>query len=535
VVQRGKGHGDAHHFARVSHDRPTAMTGHRLDSPWGALIDRSKPVTFEFNRKRITGFAGDTVASALVANGIMRVGRSFKLHRPRGVFSCGVEEPNAIVDVGIGIRRDTNVRATLLPVQEGLSVRNVNCWPNVEFDIGALCGVAAPILHAGFYYKTFKWPNWHWFEPTIRRMAGLGHVSGKPDPDCYDEVAAEVDVLVVGGGVAGLAAAAAATERGARVTLVTQGSRLGANALWRAPTVDSRALMGQLNRFGAQVLVDSVAFGLYDHNLVCVREMLRTPLPHTGPTLRERLWKFRARNVISACGAFERPMIFPDNDRPGVMLAGAAQKYAHAYGVGCGSRVVIAANCDSAYAVARTLRLCGLEIVAIADCRPGELIRSPIARSEEFCTIRNAAITAVRGSREVRGCIVSDIHDRRTARALDCDLILGAGGLAPAVHLHSQAGGGLRWDQDGSMFVPDRVPAGVFSVGAANGVFDLSQALEHARDTGAALAQGKTPPPPTSAFEKLEPAKQLCVRHRWQAVHRSPERRHNSRRRARRA
>ncbi|TLY56697.1 MAG: FAD-dependent oxidoreductase, partial [Gammaproteobacteria bacterium] len=203
------------------------MAGRRLEAPAGAWIDRSRSVGFSFNGRPLTGFRGDTLASALLANGVRLVGRSFKLHRPRGIFSCGIEEPCAVVDLGRGARRTPNVRATLLPLVEGLEAVSVNCWPSVGLDLGALTGAFAGFLPAGFYYKTFMWPSWHVFEPAIRRMAGLGQAPRLPDPDHYEEKAADADVLVVGSGIAGLAAAVAAAHAGARTMLLAGSARLG--------------------------------------------------------------------------------------------------------------------------------------------------------------------------------------------------------------------------------------------------------------------------------------------------------------------
>jgi sarcosine oxidase, subunit alpha len=207
---------------------------YRLEAPAGAWIERSRSLSFAFNGRTFSGFSGDTLASALLANNARLLGRSFKLHRPRGVFTCGVEEPNAIVDVGAGARRTPNARATLVPLSEGLTARSVNCWPSVGFDVGALTGAFAALLPAGFYYKTFKWPSWRLFEPTIRRMAGLGSAPTEPDPDHYEELAAEADVLVVGGGIAGLAAAAAAARAGAQTLLLDAGMHLGGARAFRA-------------------------------------------------------------------------------------------------------------------------------------------------------------------------------------------------------------------------------------------------------------------------------------------------------------
>jgi len=461
---------------------------HRLEAPAGAWIDRSRPLSFTFNGRAFSGFSGDTLASALLANGVRLVGRSFKLHRPRGAFSCGVEEPNAIVDVGAGGRRTPNVRATLLPLTEGLRAASVNCWPSVGFDVGALTGAFAPLLPAGFYYKTFKWPSWRWFEPAIRRMAGLGTAPTEPDPDHYEEHAADVDVLVVGGGVAGLAAAAAAARAGARTLLLEGRMRLGgARAL--PANAEVQALGEAVHNAGVKVITRALAFGVYDHNLVCALETVgvegRQDLP--ACVLRERLWKIRARSIIAATGAFERPLVFPDNDRPGVMLASAALEYALAYGVACGRRAVIAAASDSAYTAAAALRAAGTDIVAIVERRANA---AAAATARGVRVITDAGVSGVIGRRAVRGC-----HVRGTGRErLDCDLILTAGGFAPAVHLHSQAGGRLRWLAAEAMFVPDGAAPGLVSVGACAGVFGHEVARAHATAVGEALARGRPAP-----------------------------------------
>jgi sarcosine oxidase, subunit alpha len=461
----------------------------RLSAPAGTRIDRTRTVSFRFNDRQYRGFQGDTLASALLANGVRLVGRSFKLHRPRGIYSCGIEEPTAIVDLGSGSRRIPNARATVVEIYDGLEAHSVNCWPNVRFDVAAMNGLISAVLPAGFYYKTFKWPNWHWFEPSVRRLAGLGRGPLEPDPDRYEEVSENADVLVIGAGIAGLSAAIAAASCGAKTILLSSSTFLG-GALGTCSDAQVSGLVGEARKCGAKILTRTMAFGIYDHNLVCARQLLN------GGELRERLWKIRATTVISAMGAFERPMVFPDNDRPGVMLAGAAQKYAHAFGVACGKRVVVATNNDYAYSVSSTLRSLGMEIVAIADCRP----QSKVQFDERSCSgikIRNEiTISSVYGSHAVSGCsIASNAGGGGRIERFKCDLILSAGGYSPAVHLHSQAGGKLRWMEDAAMFIPNGAAPGVTSVGACAGIFLRDNALNHASEVGVALARGTGLPP----------------------------------------
>jgi len=468
------------------------MSARRLPAPSGTRLDRTREIRFTFNNRAYSGFHGDTLASALLANGVQLVGRSVKLHRPRGIYSCGVEEPTGLVDVGSGSRRTPNVRASLLEVHQGLVATSVNCWPSVGFDVAAINNWFSALLPAGFYYKTFKWPNWHVYEPSIRRLAGFGRASTEPDPDRYEDIAISADVLVIGAGVTGVAAAVGAARSGAEVLLLAGSSHLGGRLGYRgdAPTA---ALIKEAQQLGIRILTRTLAFGVYDHNLVCARQVMDGVNSQDAPgMLRERLWKIRARAVIAATGAFERPMVFPDNDRPGVMLAGAVEKYAHAYGVACGSRVVIAANSDQAYQVAATLRGLGVEVLAIADRRPDTLIAAEAPQGTQ--RFSDAVVSGVSGHRAVRGCSIATSQSETKATHFDCDLILSAGGFAPAVHFHSQAGGKLRWLDQSAMFVPDGAAGELYSVGACAGVFELDAALSHAAAVGTALGRRSAVP-----------------------------------------
>ena len=439
------------------------MSGYRLPAPHGAWIDRSAPLRLQFNGREVRGFAGDTVASALIAQGIVHMGRSFKLHRPRGIFSCGVEEPTGLLDIGVGGARTPNTRATDIAARDGLQAFTGNAWPSLAFDLAALTQRFAALLPAGFYYKTFMWPHWHLFEPTIRRMAGLGIAADAPDPDRYDQVSRQVHLLVIGAGVAGVQAALAAARNGQQVLLLEGAAQLEPSVVARLP---------ELTQEGVEVHTRCTVFGLYDHRLAAAVETV-------DGTVRERLWQIRANRIVLATGAFERPMLFPDNDRPGVMLASAVLRYATHYGVACGRRVVVATACDSGYRAAHALLAAGVGVAAIVDHRSAAAAEPPAG----VPVYRSSAIVAVAGKRAVQGVVVSG-HSGGPLQRIDADCIASAGGWAPAVNLYSMAGGKLRWVDEAAMFVPDRRLPGIDSVGACAGVFDTGRALEHADAVG---------------------------------------------------
>ncbi len=463
------------------------MSGHRLPAPAGAWIDRSRALGFGFGGRALQGHPGDTLASALLASGTMHIARSFKLHRPRGIFSCGVEEPTGLLDLGDSARRTPNTRATDILLADGLVARPGNAWPSLGFDIGALAARVPGLLPAGFYYKTFMWPGWRWFEPAIRRAAGLGHAAGATtgaDPDRYDELSLQVHTLVVGGGVAGLQAAIRAARDGREVLLMEGQPRLGG---WTAAQGDAgracvAALADEAGQAGVRVHTGCTVLGLYDHRLAVAVETV-------DGGVRERLWKIRPQHTVVACGAFERPMLFPDNDRPGVMLASAVQRYAELYGVACGRRVLIAAACDSAYGVARTLQAAGIEVAAIVDHRAEAAAEAPTGVPVH----RASALVAVHGGRAVTGATVIG-HDGRTRHEIAADCIAVAGGWTPAVNLYSMAGGRLRWDERASMFVPASALPGISVVGACAGDLEAGEVPADNRPSAAALsALGRRP------------------------------------------
>ena len=470
------------------------MSGYRLPAPAGAWIDRSRTLSFSFNGHALQGHPGDTLASALLASGTVHMGRSFKLHRPRGIFSCGVEEPTGLLDVGDGARRTPNTRATDIALAQGLVARPGNAWPSLGLDVGALAARVSSLLPAGFYYKTFMWPGWRWFEPAIRRAAGLGHaaaVDAGADPDGYDEVSAHVYTLVVGGGVAGLEAAIRAARAGHDVLLMEGQPRLGG---WTAAQGETgracvAALAAEAARAGVRVETHCTVFGLYDHQLAAAVQTVDDGSGEPGAGLRERLWKLRAEHLVIACGAFERPMLFPDNDRPGVMLASAVQRYAELYGVACGRRVLVAAACDSAYGVAHALRAAGMEVAAIVDHRAASGAEAPPG----VALHRASAIAAVHGGRAVTGVTVIG-HDGRARHEIATDCIAVAGGWTPAVNLYSMAGGKLRWDERASMFVPALELPFITVVGACAGLLDAGQVpADHQPSAAALTALGRRP------------------------------------------
>ena len=458
------------------------MTGFRL--PRGGRIDRARPIAFRFDGRWHQGFAGDTLASALLAGGVDVVGRSFKYHRPRGLFSAGPEEPNAIVQVG----PRPDLKATQVALEERLEATPVNCWPSARLDAGAAIGLAKRFLPAGFYYKTFKWPDWNWWEPLIRRVAGLGRVDPAATAPEGQRRSLHCDVLVIGAGPAGLAAALAAGADGARVVLVEQDGLLGGSLLVDPGRIDDlpsdqwveRAEATLAARPRTRVLRRTVAFGCYDHGLV-------------GAVERERIvWKIRATRVILATGAIERPIAFQNDDRPGVMLAGAVRAYLARWAAAAGRRLVLFTNNDEAYRTALAWRAEGLAVAGVIDARRSADGALPeAARAAGIAVTTNAVVERAHGRARIRAVDLRDGTGRRSR--LECDTLAVSGGRDPAVALFVQAGGRLAWNDAIAAFVPGDGGYGA-PVGAAAGVFGLGSALAHGHAAGAAIA-GDGPPP----------------------------------------
>jgi len=422
-------------------------------------------INFSFDGKTYSAQAGDTLAAALLRNGIGLVGRSFKYHRPRGIMTAGIEEPNALVTVGEGGRAEPNTRATDVFVYEGLVAKSQNRWPNLSFDVGAVLGLAAPALSAGFYYKTFfgSAKKWMFYEYFIRKAAGLGNAPTLADPDRFSQRAAFCDVLVVGAGPAGMQAALDAAEGGKRVILVEQDHILAPSLLRDSQDQDAawtNATAARIRAAGGVILTRTTASGYWEHDLVTLTQRISEPGQVPTHNVAQRLWHVRAGQVILATGSIERPMAFAHNDRPGVMLSQAVRTYVRRFGVVPGKRVVIATNNDDAYKSAEALKDAGAQIVAILDARP-----APAGANSGHRVYNNAVPLSTQGARH---CLksVSALVDGKTMD-WDADLLAVSGGFTPVVHLHMQAGGTLDWNEDAQAFIPASSRQNVTTIGGA--------------------------------------------------------------------
>ena len=476
----------------------------------GGLIDRNRPLSFRFAGRAMSGFSGDTLASALLANGVRLVGRSFKYHRPRGIMAAGPEEPNALVQFGKGARSTPNVRATEIELFDGLEAAPVNCWPSLRFDFTAVNDRLSRFLPAGFYYKTFMWPDWHLYEGAIRRAAGLGRAPEAADPDRYENRFAHCELLVVGGGPAGLTAALAAARRGGRVILAEQDWLLGGRLLWDGVTVGG--LPGQswvaemergLREAGVQVLTRTAALGYFDHNELMLVETLASGA--AGAAVRQRLWQVRAEQVVLASGATERPLVFPGNDRPGVMLASAVRHYLRRHAVLAGRTAVIFTNNDDGYSTAGALLDAGARVTAVVDTR--RTPPAPLAdamRTAGVDVITGGAVTSTGGRHALRRVEVRG-GDGRSA-TFHADLLAVSGGFNPNVHLFCQSGGRLVYDERRAHFRPGASVQREVSVGGASGTLSLARSLVDAQ-----IAGGGAPADAPQTHE-VEPAISPCWR-----------------------
>lgn len=479
------------------------------------LVDRSQPVAFRFDGKRYTGHRGDTLASALLAAGVRLVGRSFKYHRPRGILTAGTEEPNALVELRSGARREANTPATMAELFEGLEAYSQNRWPSLAFDTGAINSLFAPILVAGFYYKTFMWPAALWeklYEPAIRRMAGLGRTSGETDPDTYEKAHAFCDVLIVGGGPSGLAAAVSAGRCGARVILCDEDFVLGGRLNGDRREIDSvagtewaRQIESELQSLAnVQILRRTTVFGTYDGGdfsngrlfgaLERVSDHLPVPPTHQP---RQRLWKIVAKRAILATGAIERPIVFGGNDLPGVMMASALRTYANRYAVTAGRRVAIFTATDDGWKTAADLFDAGVTVEAIIDARK-EVAPAQIneAKRTGARILLDACVVSAHGSRGVNHLEVREGNG--PVLRLTADTLGVSGGWNPNLALTTHLGGRPRWSENIFAFVPHDAPKGMVAVGASAGSFSLADALREGATAGAEAAAA-------SGFKTLAP------------------------------
>jgi methylglutamate dehydrogenase subunit C len=452
--------------------------------PSKGQIDRSQPLRFRFDGREMTGFAGDTLASALMANGVKIVGRSFKYHRPRGILTAGSEEPNAMVEIVEGNQQTPNTRATMQELFDGLTARSQNRWPSLRFDMMAVNDLAAPFLSAGFYYKTFMWPRAFWerlYEPIIRRAAGLGSLSGLHDEGAYEKAYAFCDVLVIGAGPTGLMAALTAALAGADVILADEDSQMGGRLLADTTRIDGQpgaqwanGVLAELRAMpNVRLMTRTTVTGAYDDGTFGALE--RVGLHHAPqPDLpRECFWRIVAGQSILAAGALERPLAFPDNDRPGILLAGAVRAYLNRWGTVPGQRITLVANNDAARATARDLMAAGVTVAAILDTRAD-------ASVVEDCPVYlNATITETRGRHGLTGITVA--HTKGTA-VIETDCLAMSGGWNPSVHLACHHNGRPVWRDDIAAFVPppNAVPR-MIPAGAANGDFSTHACLTAGR------------------------------------------------------
>ncbi|MCS4505981.1 sarcosine oxidase subunit alpha family protein [Arhodomonas aquaeolei] len=463
--------------------------------PRGGAVNRDRPVTVTFDGREYSGYEGDTLASLLLANGVRLLGRSFKYHRPRGVLSIGSEEPNALVELRPGARREPNTRATTIEVFEGLTATSQNRFPSLKLDLLAANRLAQRFLVAGFYYKTFMWPAAFWekvYEKRIRQAAGLGRAAGEPDPDHYEHAHAHADVVIAGAGPAGLMAALAAGRSGARVILLEERPWLGGRLCMEREELNGQPAIGWVAAAEAElegmsnvrVLQRTTLTGAYDHTVLSALERVADHLAEPPPgTPRQRLWILRAQRVVLATGAFERPLVFDDNDLPGIMLASAVRGYLNRFAVAPGRRFVVATTNDDAYRTAFDLAASGLDVAAVLDARDDPGPAAEHARAQGIRVLTGALPGRARGGHALKAVDVVD-HGGSALERIPCDCLAVSGGYTPDVSLISQTGLKPEWDEAIAAFVPGEGQQAYRCAGASAGAFDLKSCLHQGLTAG---------------------------------------------------
>ena len=465
----------------------------------GKAIDETYRISFKFNGATYYGFKGDTLASALIANDIHLVGRSFKYHRPRGIMSAGSEEPNAIVQLHDNTSRtEPNVRATEVEIYEGLEASSQNCWPSVNFDIGGINNFLSPLLPAGFYYKTFMWPAsfWEKYEYFIRKSAGLGKSPTEPDPDIYEHKYIHCDVLVIGAGISGIMSAKIAAKSGLKTLLVDEKPNIGGSTIYQNSDhfkinnqTSGSWLEKEINEIkklkNLEIKTRTSVAAYHGYNFLLARENLTDHLPieqRKGKT-RHKLLKIRAKKVITATGAIERPMIFDNNDRPGILLSSAIKRYADFFGVACGEKNILLTNNDSAYETAISLIQKGVNVEAIVDNR--EKVDSKLVYEIEKSNVKifkGYTVTNTFGYKRINRISIMQLSkdgQKVIGSKIDlkCDCLGVSGGWTPAVHLFTQSGGKLKFREEDQIFIPNTYPSDQISVGSCNGDLTLDDIL----------------------------------------------------------
>ena len=497
-------------------------------------VDQTNRISFKFDGKTYFGFKGDTLASALLSNGIHLVGRSFKYHRPRGIMTCGSEEPNAICQINPGTDlTEPNVRATEIELYEGLEASSQNCWPNVNFDIGGINNFISPFIPAGFYYKTFMWPKSFWkniYEPLIRKSAGLGKSPTLPDPDLYDHKHIHCDVLVIGGGISGIIAAKIAARSGSNTILIDDKNTLGGSTIfqnnenfkindeiskdWLFKEIEE---LKKLKNLTIKTRTSVAAY--HSYNYLLAKENLTDHLSKNNKTsnIRQRLWKIRSNKVIIASGAIERPLVFNNNDRPGIILASSVNKYLNFYGVICGENNFVFTNNDSAYETALSLFEKGIQI-KIIDIR--KKTNSKIVKRVEKLGIDiywNSTVTNTFGYRKLNSIEIMNLSEDGSnvigkKITVKCDCLAISGGWTPMVHMHTQSGGKLNFRESDQVFLPKELGSEHISVGSCNGDFELDDIIKNTNEKVKSLLNLKE-----TEFEKtyVSCTKELDKRNIW--------------------